>query len=138
MKVAGFIYATIRRSTDDGREWIDMNGASGVPDNPRSAAKILDDTIPAWATANPFQRVARIRMEEGRMNRRKWDIITAFRSGWNYGQANGEVSARTALMVLDDALVESDGATVQAFCQGSCDGAVGETFRLYTAMSPHE
>ena len=53
-----------------------------------------------------------------------------FALGYQRGQESGEVSQSEAYAYLAMAYKPCDGSAVDAYCQGSADGAIGDTYRL--------
>lgn len=54
-----------------------------------------------------------------------------FSRGWKYGNDYGEASAAEAIEECEYRGWPTDGSSIDAFCQGSVDGAKGDCWRLH-------
>lgn len=58
------MYVVVRRTADDGREWIDNETFSCLYEHALTKAHRMDAVIPQWALANPVARVIRCDVTE--------------------------------------------------------------------------
>ena len=64
MTLSTTVFATVRKSTDDGREWIEGASIGLLPEIAKRKSDEMDAYIPGWAHANPQVRVAMFRLTE--------------------------------------------------------------------------
>ena len=63
------------------------------------------------------------------------DSLNAFRAGYRHGKDERSVSPREAETILRALHVPVTGATVDCFCNGSEDGATGDSFRYLLSFA---
>lgn len=57
-------YVAIRKSVDDSREWIDLSSMGFIAECVEQDARRCELKIPAWAKANPVQRIVKVTITE--------------------------------------------------------------------------
>jgi hypothetical protein len=57
-------FMVVRRTTDSGKEWLDIDSISLTREGARNTAARSVERIPDWDKANPVVRVVKVRIEE--------------------------------------------------------------------------
>lgn len=58
------VYAAIRKTSDSGKEWIDIDSISLLFETTKDKAKKTDDYITYWAKDNPVVRISKVNISE--------------------------------------------------------------------------